>query len=214
MNDLPVGIVDYGMGNLHSVAKAFAAQGARVTVSDDAGRLKRSRLLVLPGVGSFGAAARILAKKKLIRFLREWVNSARPYMGICLGFQLLFERSEEDPGVPGLGIFKGNVVRFSKSARRRKRIKIPHMGWNQLNGRSAASRNYFKELAHSDYFYFVHEFYPVPADAALVGSTTEYGDVFCSSVAKGSLFASQFHPEKSGAVGLKLIANVLKAASA
>jgi imidazole glycerol phosphate synthase glutamine amidotransferase subunit len=198
-----VGVVDYGMGNLHSVTKAFAAQGARVTVSSSPEELKSSELLVLPGVGSFGAAMNTLAEKNLDGFLRDWLLDDRPYLGICLGFQLLFESSEESPGVPGLGVFPGHVVKFNVGKRR-----VPHMGWNSIE-RKKSNTPYFKGIKADDPFYFVHSYYPAPADKKDILTMTDYGKPFCSSVARGRIFASQFHPEKSGEVGQRLLHNVL-----
>ncbi len=210
---LNVGVVDYGMGNLHSVAKAIALQGARVNVTDSRLKLKDSDLLVLPGVGAFGAAMTTLAKKKLDDFIRQWIEAGRPYLGICLGFQLLFDRSEESRKVEGLGVFEGPVVKFRQSDFKKKGFQIPHMGWNSAERKSKGASGYFKGLRAKDFFYFVHSYYPVPKDKSVIYSETSYGKNFCSSVAKGNLFASQFHPEKSGRIGLRLLKNILEKAA-
>ncbi len=208
-----VGIVDYGMGNLHSVAKAVALQGGSVSVTDSKNRLKGSDLLVLPGVGAFGAAMTTLAQKKLDDFIWQWIEEGKPYLGICLGFQLLFERSEESPRVKGLGVFKGDVVRFNSADFKKKGLQIPHMGWNNANRKAGTPSDYFKGVDAGNYFYFVHSYYPEPKDKSVLYSETLYGKPFCSSVAQGNLFASQFHPEKSGDSGKRLLKNILKKAA-
>ena len=155
-----------------------------------------------------------LAKKKLDDFIRSWIEAERPYLGICLGFQLLFDRSEESPKVKGLGVFEGPVVKFRRSDFKKNFFQIPHMGWNNAVKKTGKSDGYFNGLSAKDYFYFVHSYYPVPNDKSIVFSKTPYGKNFCSSVAKGNLFASQFHPEKSGDVGLKLLKNILRKVTA
>lgn len=204
-----IGVVDYGMGNLHSVAKALSSQGGRVTVSDDRSRLKSSDLLVLPGVGSFGAAMRNLSRKGLDDFIHAWIEDKKSYLGICLGLQLLFERSEEDPGVPGLGVLKGRVFKFRSADFKKGGYCVPHMGWNTVVG-SKKRNGIFKGIAATDSFYFVHTFYPAPKEEKVVCTKTVYGKPFCSSVQTERLFASQFHPEKSGNVGLTLLSNIIR----
>lgn len=200
--NLNVGVLDYGMGNLHSVAKALQAQGARVTVSSSASELNFADLLVMPGVGAFGAAMQTLSQKNLDGFVREWIRSDRPYLGICLGLQLLFESSEESPGVAGLGVLPGKVLKFRGS------MHIPHMGWNTVKT-SAAVAPYFKGIKTTDRFYFVHSYFPVPEKRSDVATATNYGKSFCSAAVRGNLFATQYHPEKSGEVGLRLLKNIL-----
>ncbi len=199
--NLNVGVLDYGMGNLHSVAKALQNQGARVTVSSSASELDRSDLLVMPGVGSFGAAMRTLVQKNMDGFVRTWIQNDRPYLGICLGLQLLFESSEESPDVPGLCVLPGKVVKF------RGAMRIPHMGWNNVKPSKAAAP-YFKGIKAADRFYFVHSYYPVPAKKSNIACMTEYGKGFCSAAQRGNLFATQFHPEKSAGVGQTLLKNI------
>jgi imidazole glycerol phosphate synthase glutamine amidotransferase subunit len=211
-----VGIVDYQMGNLRSVAKAFEAAGARVRVTDRASVLRRSDILVVPGVGAFDAAMRALRRRRLDSFIRHWVRAGRPYIGICLGMQVLFERSEEAPGTRGLGIFKGVVRKFRPSPR----LKVPHMGWNnvkycrlpiadcRLNGKKCKSKMFFVDR-QSDQFYFVHSYYAEPKDRSMVWTVTEHGKAFCSAVARGRLRATQFHPEKSGRIGGQLLKQML-----
>jgi glutamine amidotransferase len=198
-----VGIVDYGMGNLHSVAKAMEASGGRVRISSSRRALSGCDGLLVPGVGHFGAAMKSLAKHKLDDFLRGWIDDGKPYFGICLGFQILFERGDEDRSVPGLGALRGKVPAFRASPKTR-RLKIPHMGWNQVRGIAP-----FKLLSHLKegfYAYFVHSYYPAPKEL-ITCARTDYGIRFASAVEKGSLFACQFHPEKSSAVGLQILKN-------
>ncbi len=204
-----VGVIDYGMGNLHSVSKALALQGASVVVSDSRSLLKTADLLVLPGVGAFGAAMVTLAQKKLDDFVRRWIDEGKPYLGICLGFQLLFDRSEESRRSRGLGVIPGTVVRFREKDLKKDQ-QIPHMGWNTAVPVKKEERRLFDGIQPSDYFYFVHSYFPVPSDPSWIMTETPYGSRFCSSVLKGNLFASQFHPEKSGTVGLRLLKNILK----
>lgn len=202
--NLSIGVLDYGMGNLHSVAKTLQSQGGRVKLSSSAQDLNSSDLLVVPGVGAFGAAMRTLMQKGLDGFVREWIAEGRPFLGICLGLQLLFESSEESPGVAGLGVLPGKVVKFQG------KMRIPHMGWNTVKSTRKDVAPFFKGLKSTDRFYFVHSYYPAPKNKADIATTTEYGKEFCSSVLRGNLFAAQFHPEKSGAVGQRLLKNIFE----
>jgi len=198
-----IGIVDYGMGNLHSVAKAMEAAGGKVRISSSRRTLSGSDGLLVPGVGHFGAAMKRLAQISLDDFLRRWIEEDRPYLGICLGLQLLFERGDEAPGVRGLGALKGSVPAFRRSAKSRG-LKVPHMGWNRV--RNTGGLKLLKGLPEGFFAYFVHSFYPRPAEK-LAEARTDYGVRFASAVGKGNLFACQFHPEKSSGVGLKILGN-------
>jgi glutamine amidotransferase len=198
-----IAVVDYGMGNLRSVEKAIARTGAAVRVTSDAREIREARGVVLPGVGAFGACMENLAIRGLVEPVRDAVASGRPFLGICLGLQLLFEESEEFGPVRGLGILPGRVVRFGGSAL--DGLKIPQMGWNRLKIRRTAG-----ELAGIDdgaYVYFVHSYYVVPSQPDLVAATTDYGVEFTAAIAWRNVFACQFHPEKSQAIGLRLLAN-------
>lgn len=204
------GVLDYGMGNLRSVAKALEAVGADVVVSDDRRRLEKSDLLVLPGQGAFGAAAGVLKRKGLTPFVKEWLQADRPYLGLCLGLQLLFERSEEAPGVKGFGVLPGRVRKFRPRSRR---LKVPHMGWNEARptARSKTAEGMFAgALSRPDKFYFVHSYYADPEDRSVVWTESDYGGRFCSGVARGRLAAVQFHPEKSGRAGLVLLRGICR----
>ena len=199
-----LGLVDYGSGNLRSVQRAIEHAGARcihvLNEADTAG----CAALVVPGVGSFGDCARQLREAGLWEVIKAWIAADRPYLGICLGYQLLFESSEESPGVQGLGVLKGRVVHFPKE----QGLKIPHMGWNQLHIRKKEDR-LMKGLGVKPDFYFVHSYYPVPDDASVITSTCDYGVEFASSVTKGNLSAVQFHPEKSQSLGLAMLRNFI-----
>ncbi|MEI8386852.1 MAG: imidazole glycerol phosphate synthase subunit HisH [Verrucomicrobiota bacterium] len=201
MRSRSIGVVDYGSGNLRSVRKALEASGASTSLVSGASQLADLDAVVVPGVGSFGDCAANLQGAGLWNPLREWISSGRPYLGICLGYQLLFESSEESPGVNGLGVLPGRVVRFSHAG-----LKVPHMGWNSLSNLKGPL---FQGLQDETSFYFVHSFFPVPADATLASSTCEYGARFAASVSREALHATQFHPEKSQAAGLAVLRNFL-----
>ncbi len=192
-------IVDYGMGNLRSVEKAFVFLGHEVCVDSDPEALREASGLVLPGVGAFGDAVQELEERGLADPLREAIASGVPFLGICLGLQLLFERSEESPGVSGLGVIPGEVVRFPP------RVKVPHMGWNDI--RKAKDHAVLAGIPDGSYFYFVHSYYVVPEEEECRITLTEYGEDFVSGVALGNLVAVQFHPEKSSSAGLRLLEN-------
>jgi glutamine amidotransferase len=197
----PIAIVDYGMGNLRSVQKAFERVGRAAEVTRDPDRIAGAPGLVLPGVGAFGACMTNLTELGLVEPVRQAVAAGRPFLGICLGMQLLFDESEEFGPIAGLGILPGRVVRFRPDPER----KIPHMGWNTI--RQARPTPHLAGIADDAYVYFVHSYYPVPADPSVVVTTTPYGPEFASSVRRDNVFAVQFHPEKSQAVGLRLLEN-------
>ena len=199
-----VQIVDYGMGNLRSVQKAFERAGSEAQITSDPRRIRDADRLVLPGVGAFADAMHELQARSLVEPIREFVQSGRPFLGICLGLQLLFESSEEGDDRPdgppaGLGILPGRVVRFDLPAP----YKIPHMGWNQIEARHAPA--WLRSIPDGSYFYFVHSYYVAPDRDEDVAFATEYGMPFCSAVARDNIFASQFHPEKSQRRGAQLI---------
>jgi imidazole glycerol-phosphate synthase subunit HisH len=204
MLDAPkkIGVVDYGSGNLRSVCKALETAGAAVGLVTTAAQLDSLEAVVVPGVGAFGDCARNLRHSGLWEPLSEWLDAGRPYLGICLGYQLLFESSEESPGCKGFGFLPGRVVRFAGNG-----LKVPHIGWNSLlNIRGPI----YRELPDNPFFYFVHSYFPLPADEGLVSAQCEYGDKFAASASRGNLHATQFHPEKSQSAGLALLKNFLK----
>jgi glutamine amidotransferase len=197
----PIAIIDYGMGNLRSVQKGIERVGFAAEVTRDANRIAAAPGVVLPGVGAFGACMDNLRSYGLADTVRTVVRRGTPFLGICLGMQLLFEESEEFGPVPGLGIFPGRVVRFADSPG----LKVPHMGWNQI--RKHQQPPHLRGVPDGAYVYFVHSYYVVPTDAALTATSTEYGIGFTSAIAHGNVFATQYHPEKSQAVGLKILEN-------
>jgi glutamine amidotransferase len=193
-----IAVIDYGMGNLRSVMNAFRSLGAEIIVTKDAKAIRNSHAIVVPGVGAFGKCVENLKRFELFDLLKEQIRSGKPYLGICLGMQILLESSEEAPGAEGLGFVKGQVVRFCGA------MKIPHMGWN--NADIVNQDPMFDMIPGSPYFYFVHSYYPAPAED-VAATVTEYGVRFASSIRKDNVFASQFHPEKSQRVGLQLLRN-------
>ncbi len=194
-----IAIVDYGVGNLRSVQKALERVGATAIVTDDPAALDAAHGIVLPGVGAFGDAMDNLRARRLFAPVLRQVDSGTPLLGICLGMQLLFDESEEMGHHEGLGLLPGRVVRFPEGD-----LKVPHIGWNQLR---IVPNKLLEGIADGAYAYFVHSYYPVPAEPADVLATTEYGLEFASVVGRGKVFGAQFHPEKSQEVGLKLLEN-------
>jgi glutamine amidotransferase len=200
-----IGLIDYGAGNLHSVEKALRFLGADVRRVKEPEQLRDASSAVLPGVGAFDDCVNALQKQALLEAAREFIRSGRPFLGICVGYQALFERSEEfDSCAAGLGIFQGRVVRFSG----RDRLKVPQIGWNQLEVVQSDCPLY-RKIASGSYAYFVHSFYPQPTDLGIVATRTEYGETFASSIWRDNVYATQFHPEKSQKVGLQLLQNFL-----
>ena len=198
-----IAIIDYGMGNLRSVQKAFERLGVEATITSDKALVESADKLVLPGVGAIADAIAELKRAGLVDPIVRAVESNRPYLGICLGFQALFERSEENGGTECLGLFKGTVRRFPESPE----YVVPHMGWNDLTFKQKDVPIY-KDMKETDYVYFVHSYYVDAEDPAIVATTTNYDNVeFCSSIAVGNVFATQFHPEKSQNVGLDILKN-------
>ena len=198
-----IAIVDYGMGNLRSVEKGLARTGVATRVTSDPGEIRSARGVVLPGVGAFGACMENLRARGLDDTIRDVVASGKPFLGICLGLQLLFEESEEFGPVRGLGILPGKVVRFAGPDV--DGLKIPQMGWNRLKIRRPVAE--LAGLAPDPFVYFVHSYSVVPGDPELTVASTDYGIEFTAAVARDNVFACQFHPEKSQAVGLAILEN-------
>jgi len=196
-----ISIIDYGMGNLRSVQKGLERVGFPAEVTRDSGKIRAADGVVLPGVGAFGACMDNLRGYGLLDVVRDVIARGTPFLGICLGMQLLFEESEEFGPVPGLGVFPGRVVRFAE----RPDLKVPHMGWNQIRKRQDTPL--LRGIDDGAFVYFVHSYYVVPADPGLTATTTEYGTDFTSAITHGNIFATQYHPEKSQAVGLKILEN-------
>jgi len=196
-----IAVIDYGMGNLRSVQKGFERAGYEAEVTRDAGRIASARGVVLPGVGAFHACMENLARFRLVEPIRDVIVKKKPFLGICLGFQLLFSESEEFGKQQGLDLFPGKVVGFHPD----NGLKVPHMGWNRIEKKRESP--FLEGLSNGDYVYFVHSFYVVPEASSLIATTTDYGSPFVSSIATDHLFACQFHPEKSQEIGLRILAN-------
>lgn len=197
-----IAIVDYGMGNLKSVINAFKRLSADVVITQDRETMAGSNAIVLPGVGAFGKCVENLKGLQLFDFIKEIIIQGKPYLGICLGMQILFEESEEATGVKGMGIIKGGVPRF------RSDVKVPHMGWNSIE--IIKHHPIFKGIEEGSHFYFVHSFFCKPEEEGVTATTTTYGIDFASSVQRGNVFACQFHPEKSQSIGLQLLRNFIQ----
>lgn len=194
-------IIDYQMGNLRSVQKGFERVGAAATIINEPEQIRAATKLVLPGVGAFGDAITELRRRNLVEPITEAIQAGKPFLGICLGLQLLFDVSHEGGEFQGLGILPGEVRRFELP----KEYKIPHMGWNRAIQKRRSPL--FRDLPDNEYFYFVHSYYVVPRDANVVCTETDYGGRFCSSIWRDNLYATQFHPEKSQTRGLELLKN-------
>lgn len=198
-----IALVDYGSGNLRSVYKALRRVGADVRVVQKPEELREARAAVLPGVGAFDDCIRALQKQQLLDALREFIANGRPFLGICVGYQALFERSEEfNSCALGLGLFRGRVVRFAE----RPGLKIPQIGWNQIEIVRPDCPIY-RGIPSGCHVYFVHSYYPQPEDDSIVATRTVYGEPFASSIWRQNVYATQFHPEKSQRVGLRLLWN-------
>ena len=202
-----IAIVDYGVGNLYSVEKAFARFSSDVVLTHEAEIIDKADKVVLPGVGAFGDCMKNFKASGLVDAVLRAVKNGKPVMGICVGLQIMFEGSDESPGVAGLGIFKGRVRKINAPE-----LKIPHMGWNSLTVNENASINIdlFKNIRENPYVYFVHSYYAVPEDKSVITAKTIYGEEITAAVGKDNVIATQFHPEKSGDIGLSIIKNFVE----
>lgn len=198
-----IAIIDYDAGNLRSVEKALLSLGEEVLVTRDRTELLAADKVILPGVGNFGDAMEKLKAYDLVRVIHELAERGKPFLGICLGLQLLFERSDEAPGVEGLGILKGEILRIPD----KEGLKVPHIGWNSLHLQNEG--RLFRDLPEGSYVYFVHSYYLKAENPQIVKATTEYGVTIDASVEQGNVFACQFHPEKSSEVGLQILKNFI-----
>ena len=199
-----IAIIDYDAGNIKSVEKALQKLGQEVVITRDAHTILQADKVILPGVGAFGDAMANLKAYGLDKVIWQVVEKGTPFLGICLGLQLLFESSDETEGVEGLGILEGEIVRIPEG----ENLKIPHMGWNSLHLQNGG--RLFKGLEEESYVYFVHSYYLKAKDPEIVKATTQYGVTIDASVEKGNVFACQFHPEKSSDVGLKILNNFVE----
>jgi len=196
-------IIDYGMANLRSVQKGFETVGAEAQIISKPEQIRKASRIVLPGVGAFADAVRVLREHELVDPILEHIRSGKPFLGICLGLQMLFDVGYEDGTHRGLGVLKGKCVRFDVDEK--MGLKVPHMGWNQLVAKSESPL--LRDLGNEPSVYFVHSYHVVPEDASVIATTTDYGRPFVSSVWRDNLVATQFHPEKSQKVGLKILEN-------
>ena len=204
-----IALLDYGSGNLRNVHRALLKVGADVRLASSPEEMKGASAVVLPGVGAFDDCINAMRKQELLEASREFIKSGKPFLGICVGYQALFDKSEEfNSCAAGLGVFAGKVVRFSD----RNGLKVPQIGWNQLEVIKPECPLY-RGVSNGSYVYFVHSFFPKPADDSVVATRTEYGETFASSVWRDNVFATQFHPEKSQKVGLQLLNNFVALAA-
>jgi len=206
-----IAVINYGVGNLGSVAKALSAIGARVKVTSSAKELNNADKIVLPGVGAFYDAMRALRKLGIIQALLKNIRDGKPYLGLCLGMQLLFKESPEDGTHKGLGLLPGDCKKFKSS-----KLKVPHMGWNRIQNRKPKTENRKKEcpllkgIPDGAWMYFVHSYYAAPRDKSCIAATTDYGVKFTSMVWKANIYATQFHPEKSQRLGMRMLENFVR----
>ena len=198
-------IIDYGMGNLRSVQKALEAGGAETLITQKPKDIDRAQKIVLPGVGAMQPAMEKLNSLGLVEPIKKSITDGKPFLGICLGLQLLFEKSDEGGAVAGLGVLKGHVKRFTS-------LKVPHMGWNQLEIKNKKCA-LFTGIADSSFVYFCHSYYVQPGEKSVIAAAADYGVEFASAVNQGSIFGVQFHPEKSQKIGLNILKNFIKVKS-
>jgi glutamine amidotransferase len=203
-----IALIDYGSGNIRSVSNALHREGAEVELTGDPARLAEADGIVLPGVGAFGDCVRGLQTRGLWEPLAAWLAADKPFLGICVGYQMLFEESEESPGVRGFGFFGGRVQRFATAG-----LKVPQIGWNQLELTDRA-HVLWRGLPARPHVYFVHSFYPVPTSPDVITSRSTYGETFAASAARGRAAGVQFHPEKSQDVGLAILRNFVNSVPA
>lgn len=199
-----ISVIDYGMGNIKSVSKALEAVGAQIKITQNPEDIKKSKAIVLPGVGAFRDCMQNLTNLGLLSTLKEEILNGKPYLGICLGMQILFSESEEFGFCKGLDILKGKVIRFKLA----KDYKIPHMGWNTVKLKKKSK--ILDQIPDNSYFYFVHSYYVVPEQDKVIAGVTNYGMDFTSMIIHENIFATQFHPEKSQKTGLKLLSNFIQ----
>ena len=199
-----IALIDYGSGNIRSVTKALQHEGADVSLVSDAARLPDARAMVLPGVGDFGDCARNLKSRNLWAPIRDWLEAGKPFLGICVGYQLLFDSSEESPGEPGFGFFPGCVKKFRSPG-----LKVPQIGWNSLQ-LTRPSHPLWNSLPPEPYVFFVHSYYPASERDDVVIARTTYGETFASGAALGNVAGVQFHPEKSQEAGLAVLRNFVQ----
>ncbi len=198
-----IALVDYGMGNLLSVHKALEYLNADVEIITKSADLAKADSVILPGVGNFGEGVEHLNSSGLADSIKSFIDTGKPYLGICLGMQMLMESSEEAPNVKGLGVFKGKVIKFPKNE-----LKVPHMGWNSIDLKNESEC--FKNINSGKFFYFVHSYFVQPDDKSIIKATTNYGIDVTAAIGRDNVFATQFHPEKSQDDGLQILKNFIE----
>lgn len=205
-----IAVIDYGMGNLRSVSKAVELCGAEVDIITEANQVENYNAIILPGVGAFEPAIKIIKNKGFDTAIKEHISKGKMFLGICLGFQLLFSESYEDGLHKGLNIVEGSVEKFS--AKEKEKLIIPHMGWNKIfiSKENKTAKEMYKNINDGDYVYFVHSYFCEPSDKSRIATTTNYSIDFCSSIAKDNVWGCQFHPEKSSEIGLKILKNFVE----
>lgn len=204
-----IALLDYGSGNLRSAHKALLKIGADVRIAQTPAEMRGASAVVLPGVGAFDDCMNAMQRQELFEAVREFIKSGKPFLGICVGYQALFEKSEEfNSCAAGLGVFKGSVVRFP----RQSGLKVPQIGWNQIEI-AQPDCPLFRGVESGSYVYFVHSFFPKPEDKGIIATQTEYGETFASAIWRDNVFATQFHPEKSQKTGLQLLKNFAELAN-
>jgi len=203
---MSIAVIDYGLGNLRSVAKALEVSGAKIVVTNNPAKISKAKAIVFPGVGAFKKGMDNLNELKILPVLLKSIEAGVPFLGLCLGLQLLFSESEEYGTHKGFGIIKGKVKKFDN------RLKVPHMGWNQVGKieNTKQKADLFKGIPDSSFFYFVHSYYVEPEDKNIIVGTTDYGIKFASAINKDNIWGLQFHPEKSSTIGLKVLENFVK----
>lgn len=206
-----IAVVNYGMGNLRSVSKALEKAGAETIVTSDARDISKANAIVLPGVGAFYHAMENLKKLELLQVLYKVIAKGTPFLGICLGFQLLFTESEEGDSCPGLNLIRGKVRRFNPAIMDKYGMKVPHMGWNRIKIKKETPL--LSTISDSSFMYFAHSYYVDPENKDIIITTTDYGIEFVTMIQKENIFAMQFHPEKSGESGLKILKNFCRVTS-
>ena len=208
MSKIEIAIVDYQMGNLRSVQKALEHAGASATVTSDPDEIARANKVILPGVGAFGDAIRELRARNLVEPIVESIHAGKPFLGICMGMQVLLEQSEENDGTSCLGLYEGSVKSFRRHVDPQEKIKVPHMGWNAIQQKQ--EHPLWSGIPQDSYFYFVHSYFVQPTDSEYAIGRTDYGLEFASVIASDNVFAMQCHPEKSASNGLRLLANFIQ----
>tara|TARA_B100001250_G_scaffold362075_1_gene340534 strand:- start:69 stop:704 length:636 start_codon:yes stop_codon:yes gene_type:complete len=209
---MDIAIIDYKISNLYSVQAACTKVGLKSIITSNHSQIMNAKIAILPGVGAFGMAMKNLKDLKLDKCIYKFIRTGKPFIGICLGLQLLFDRSEEFGDFKGLGLIRGSVKKFKNQSLNRIRYPVPQIGWNKINKHKISwTKTYLKNNSNNDFMYFIHSYYAIPKDKSCILSKTIYGDIeYCSSIRFKNIYAFQFHPEKSGEVGMKIYYEIKK----